>query len=161
MICSLVLWASCVFSGEPPLIRDAHIEAPFESVLMQQTSLLQNGGASVVNFDGGKFFIAVGFTEVRDNSSADIVRQMRVGRVHAQKEAVQFLEHTKVVSEEKLTEKTVVTTTNGKKTAEVFKSLDESTVATVRGILPSLTPIGTWKSADGQLFFCAIGKRLK
>lgn len=159
--CCLFLIVLTGASGDPPLIRDARIEACFESVLMQQAFLLQNGGASVVDAGGRRFFIAVGFTEVRDNSSSDTLRQMRVGRVHAQKEAVQFLEQTKVVSEDKLIEKTVITTKDGKKSAEVLKTLDEATSATVRGLLPSLSLIGTWKSADGNLFFYAIGKQIK
>jgi hypothetical protein len=146
---------------EMPLIKDSHIEPLFEPVLMQQVFLLQRGGASVVDVAGGRFFIAVGFTEVRDNSSSDTLRQMRVGRVHAQKEAVQFLEQTKVVAEEKLIEKTVITTKDGQKKVKVLKTLDETTVATVRGSLQSLSPIGTWKSLDGKLFFYAIGKQIK
>ena len=81
--------------------------------------------------------------------------------MQAQKQAILFLEQTKVVAQEKLIERTTIVTKDGKSSVEIFKTLDESTLAQCQGALPALIDIGTWKSADGSLFFFAIGKKLK
>ena len=155
-----LLLPSIILSGQPDSIKDAKIDKEFETVVMQLPLLLAQGGATVVETDAGRFFIAVGVTDVRDESAQDRLRQIRVGRVQAQKEAVSFLEHTTVVAEEKLVEKTTVTTHDGKKTVEVLKTLDQSTVTRVQGVLGTLPQIGTWRNSDGRLFFYAIGKKL-
>ena len=155
-----LLLPSIILSSQPDPINDAKIDKEFETVVMQLPLLLAQGGATVVETEAGRFFIAVGVTDVREESAQDKLRRIRVGRVQAQKEAVSFLEHTKVVAEEKLVEKTTVTTQDGKKIVEALKTLDQSTVTTVQGVLGTLPQIGTWESADGKLFFYAIGKKL-
>jgi hypothetical protein len=101
----------------------------------------------------------VGTTDIRGAASSEKLRQLRVGRVQAQKEAIAFLEQTKVVAEEKLVERTTVTTHDGKRSAEVIKTLDETTATKVHGVLNSLIDIGTWVSADGTTFLFAIGNK--
>ena len=155
-----LLSPSIVLSGQPDSIKDAKIDQEFETVVKQLPLFLTQGGATVTETETGRFFIAVGVTDVRDESAQDKLRQIRVGRVQAQKEAISFLERTTVVAEEKLVEKTTVTTKDGKKSIEVLKTLDQSTVTTVQGVLGTLPQIGTWESADGKLFFYAIGKKL-
>lgn len=145
---------------DAPVIKDAAFDPIFEPVLRLQPVLLKNGGARLVKFNGSLYFVAVGTTEIREASSSEKIRQLRVGRVQAQKEAIAFLEETKVVAEEKLIERTTVTTKDGKTSAEVLRTLDESTATQVHGVLNSLTDIGTWASADGKVFFFAIGKKL-
>jgi hypothetical protein len=70
------------------------------------------------------------------------------------------LQETRIVAEEKLVERTNLTTRDGKTSAEVFKTLDETTATKVQGVLNSLIDIGTWASADGAISFFAIGKKL-
>jgi hypothetical protein len=142
------------------VIKDAAFDPIFEPVLRLQPVLLKTGGARLVKFNGSLYFVAVGTTEIREASSSEKIRQLRVGRVQAQKEAIAFLEETKVVAEEKLIESTTVTTKDGKTSAEVLRTLDESTATKVHGVLNSLTDIGSWASADGTTSFFAIGKKL-
>lgn len=141
-------------------ITDANIEKLFESVLMNQPLLLKNGGASLVRFDGRLYFLAVAVTDIRGNTSQEKLRQLRVGRVQAQKEAVAFAEQTKVVAEEKLVEKTTIAVEGQTKTLSVLKTIDETTSTKVGGVLKSLDEAGSWRSADGTLFFYALGKVL-
>lgn len=141
-------------------ITDANIEKRFEPMLLNQPMLLKNGGASVVQFDNRLYFLAVGVTDVRGNTSQEKLRQLRVGRVQAQKEAVAFAEQTKVVAKEKLVEKTTIALEGQKKALSVLKTIDETTSTKVGGVLKSLDEVGSWRSADRTLFFYAVGKRL-
>ena len=141
-------------------VADANFEKAFEPVLLSQAMLLKNGGASLVQFDGRLYVLAVGVTDVRGDSSQERLRQLRVGKVQAQKAAVAFAEQTKVVAEEKLVEKTTVAVEGQKKSLSVLKTIDETTSIKVSGVLKSLDEVGSWKSADGTLFFYALGKLL-
>lgn len=143
-----------------PSLKSATIDPFFEPILSLQPILLKNGGARLLTFDGNLYFVAVGTTEMREPSSNERLRQLRVGRVQAQKQAVAFFEETKVVAEEKFVQSTVITTKDGKKSAQIFKTIDETTATRVHGVLNSLSDIGTWSNADGTLFFFAIGKKL-
>ena len=149
-----------ICSGESPHLKDANLEPEFAPVILQSSLLLDQGGAAVLETDKGRYFIAIGVTEIRNPSAQEKLRQIRVGRVQAQKEATAFLERTTVVAEEKLVEKTTITTQENKKTIAVLKTLDQSTVTTVQGMLGTLPQVGTWESANGKLFFYAIGKKL-
>jgi hypothetical protein len=142
-----------------PQIKDATFDPIFEPVLRLQPFLLKSGGARLVKFNGSFYFVAVGTTDIRGTASSEKLRQLRVGRVQAQKEAIAFLEQTKVVAEETLTERTTVTTMDGKSRAEVLKTLDETTATKVHGVLNSLIDVGTWVSTDGTTFCFAIGNK--
>ena len=144
---------------DAPQIRTPTFDPVFEPVLRIQPFLLKNGGARLVKFNGSFYFVAVGTTDIRGAASSEKLRQLRVGRVQAQKEAIAFLEQTKVVAEGKLVERTTVRTQDGKSSAEVIKTLDETTATKVHGVLNSLIDIGTWVSADGTTFLFAIGNK--
>jgi len=141
-------------------IKDASIEPEFRPILMGQPSLLKTGGARIVEYAGALYFIAVGVTEVRGASTEEKLRQLRVGRVQAQKEAVTFVKETKVVAEEKRLEQTTHVTEQGKTTVRVVATLDETTRTEVAGIIQALPEIGSWRAQDGSLFFFAMGKHL-
>jgi hypothetical protein len=156
----LLCTTAAVFSEQPTELRDASIEKGFEPVLMQLPIIVREGGAAVVDTAAGRYFVAVGVTDVRGESSEDTLRHLRVGQIQAQKVTVSYIEGTKIVSEEKLVEKTTILNKDGKKSVEVLKTLDQTTATAVKGTLKSLPGIGTWKSTDGKLFFYAIGKKL-
>jgi hypothetical protein len=99
-------------------------------------------------------------TDVRGNSSQEKLRQLRVGRVQAQKEAVAFADQTKVVAQERLVERTTIAAEGQKQSLSVLKTIDQTTRTKVAGILKSLAEAGSWKSADGTLSFYALGKIL-
>ena len=141
-------------------IKDASIEPELRPIIMGQPLLLKAGGARVVECAGALYFIAVGVTEVRGDSSEEKLRQLRVARVQAQKEAVTFAKGTKVVAEEKRLEQTTHVTEQGKTTVRVVDTLDETTRTEVEGIIKSLPQIGSWRAQDGSLFFFALGKQL-
>jgi hypothetical protein len=144
---------------DAPQIRTPTFDSVFEPVLRLQPFLLKSGGARLVKFNGSFYFVAVGTTDIRGADSSEKLRQLRVGRVQAQKEAIAFLAQTKVAAEEKLVERTTVTTQDGKSSAQVIKTLDETTATKVHGVLNSLIDIGTWVSADGTTFLFAIGNK--
>ena len=141
-------------------IKAASIEPEFRPILMGQPILLQTGGARVVEYAGALYFIAVGVTEVRGDTSDEKLRELRVGRVQAQKEAIAFAKGIKVVAEEKRLAQTTHVTEQGKTTVRALDTLNETTRTEVQGTIKSLPEIGSWRAQDGSLFFFAVGKKL-
>lgn len=160
-IAALALLLGLDGRAEPTAVQNANFEPAFERVLRADPTLLRDGGAKVIESDGARFFIAVGFTTVLDGSPTERVRQLRVARIQALRQAAEFANPTRVTSETRLTETTTVTQRDGVKNTVSGKSLNETTVAEIRAILQAPSQVGSWKSADGQLFFYAIGTKLK
>lgn len=146
---------------ESPLdVRDLSINEPFTPILQNERMLLENGGAKIVEYEGATYFIAVGSTAILDDSGKEYIRRNKVARAQAQKEAASFAEETEVVVEEHNTEKTVINNNNGQKSVYTMKEYDESIRTKVKGLISSMTDVGSWKSSDGKVFFFAIGCRL-
>jgi len=58
-------------------------------------------------------------------------------------------------------ESTELKTTNGQEMAFTTETLDEVIVTKAKGIVTSLSVIGSWTSRDGTVFFQAIGKKME
>ena len=156
-----LLFAYAATATEPVSIRDAVFEPGFERVVRSDSALLHDGGAKLIESGEARYFIAVGFTSVLDGSPAERVRELRVARIQALKQAAEFANPTQITSEAKLSETTTVTQRDGVKSAVTTKSLDETTTAEIRAMLKAPPRVGSWKSSDGQIFFYAIGTKLK
>ena len=98
---------------------------------------------------------------MQGDSPAERIRQLRAGRVLALKAATEFVTGTFVTSEEKLSTTTTIITRDGVTTGSRQKVLDETTLARIRGVIQAPPVVGSWKSAEAQLFFYAIGTKLK
>jgi len=157
----LLLATVAVFSGETSQISDAVFERGYERVFESQTMLLREGGAKVIELKGVRYFVAAGVTTVGAPTPSERLRQLKVGRINALKQAVEFTNSIQIRNTTNLTETTEITQRNGTKSAMTTKSLDETTLAELRGVLKAPPQVASWKSADGQLFFYAIGIQIK
>lgn len=159
LIC-IAVFAAVALADDPAAIRDAIFSEGFEKPLRREPMLLRDGGAKIVEVEGARYFVAVGVTSVQGETAAERVRQLRVGRVLALKATTEFINDTVVNSEEKLSRTSTVTVQDGVKSASTQKVLERTTVAKIQGVIKAPAQVGSWKSADGQLFFYAIGTKL-
>ncbi|HEY0793378.1 MAG TPA: hypothetical protein VGD78_20115 [Chthoniobacterales bacterium] len=157
----LLLTVLVAMAGESEGIRDVIIEPEFSGVLQAEPALLHDGGAKVIEIHGKRYFIAVGVTTVGPNSAQEKLRQVRVGRIQAMKAAAEFIQQTKVSAQEKLTQESMVSRVDGAKSSSSTKTFEESTLTQIEALLKVPPQIGSWKSSDGQLYFCAIGTQLR
>jgi hypothetical protein len=162
---ALILFAAWFAAAQtvaaPPALVDAVFEPGFEAVLQAEPTLLREGGARIVEWEGARYFLAVGVTSVREQATAsERLRQMRVGRINALRAVAEFMAPTEVKTETTLRETTVIRRENGTSNGETRKTLDETTRTKVEAILQSPQQVGSWKSADGRLFFYALGAKL-
>ena len=160
---TLIFLAGGLFAAtaaDAPIVLDAVFEPEFETVLRAEPLLLTDGGARIIEREGVRYFFAVGVTTVGAESSAERLRRVRVGRVNALRAAAEFTAPTEVKTETTLRETTTVRRENGVSSGETRKTLDDVTRTKVEALLRALPEIGSWKSADGKLFFYALGAKL-
>jgi hypothetical protein len=142
------LLTGCVALAEdsPAVMREAFLSPGFAEIMRADPALFQNGGAKLIETNGKRYFVSIGFTGVLGESPAERVRQMQVTRIRALKAASEFIGTTILTSEVKLSDTTTIDSVDGEKMAEQHKVLEETNVAKIK------TPpvLGTWKSGDGQ-----------
>ena len=160
MTVTLVCGICSIPAQQPGAFANGAFVPGTQEIISLNPVLAQYGGAAVVEKDGKRFFIAVGVTAVKGNEPAERVRQLRVAKINALRALAEYIEPSKVQTETKLTEKTTVETTEKGKKGKSFKELDETTRTSVQATLQAPEQIGTWKSADGGLFFLAVGRAL-
>jgi len=142
-----------------PKFTAVEIAEPFAAILGADPLLMEVTGAKVVHLaDGGRCVIAVASTVVKDASAADRLRAERVCR---DKAIAGFLAETRgvqVVHVEKLREEVTVRVEKGREKVTTVAEVLSMTRAEVEGIAKDMPPVGTWKSADGKVFYLAIGR---
>jgi hypothetical protein len=147
-------------ADDGPVIREALLTPGFDGILRADPTLLQSGGANLIETDGTQYFVAVGFASVLGDSPAERLRQLQVARIRALKVASDFIGTTIVTSEQKFSDTTTVTNINGVKSSGTQKLLEETTVAKIKALIKAPPVVGTWKSGDGKLYFYAIGTQI-
>jgi hypothetical protein len=147
-------------ADDGPVIREALLTPGFDGILRADPTLLQSGGANLIETDGTQYFVAVGFASVLGDSPAERLRQLQVARIRALKVACEFIGTTIVTSEQKFSDTTTVTNINGVKSSGTQKLLEGTTVAKIKALIKAPPVVGTWKSGDGKLYFYAIGTQI-
>lgn len=156
LIVTLALFTTASCAHEPVIVGGIFTPG-YDTLIESNPIIAQEGGAAVIDKDGKHYFVAVGVTSVQGTSSAERLRQIRVGRINALRSAAEFVTPVEVKTETKLEEKTTVVTTSIGKTAQSVKQLDEITRTRVKAVIQAPTQVGTWLSKDGKLFYYAVG----
>lgn len=145
-----------------PNLKDYKGDEEFGKLLVTLPLIAEAGGGHVVKMaDNSLWLIGVGTTTRRDTSATEFIRQQKMSRLKAQAAAVEFLNGAKVSAICVSKDSTEIQIENGKESALVTETLDETIVTKAKGIVASLEVIGTWTSLDGSMFFQAIGKKMK
>jgi hypothetical protein len=138
---------------------DVLIEKPFDVFLSAHPLLMGDEGAKIVRRpDGTALVIGVASTPVRDGSARDRKRAETVCKNRALASIVSEDKGVVVAHVEKSqSSQTVVVDADGKKKTKSVKEYLETTSSHLDGVLPGFQVIGRWKSADGKLYYYAVG----
>jgi hypothetical protein len=98
---------------------------------------------------------------VKPASSSEILRRRTVAKAKAQANAVSELNGTTVKTITVMTTSDKISNQNGIETGASEETLDETIIASARGVITGMPVVGTWLNKEQTLFFTAIGKRLK
>ena len=137
---------------------DVEIEADFEVYLKSNPLLMEVAGCKIISRkDGSTVVIAVGSTALNDKGAADKLRAEKVCRVKALTSLVAEKQGVQIVHIEESKDSTVVVFEQGVEKASSVMDLLKITKAKVEGITHDMPIIGRWRSADGGVYFLAIG----
>ena len=137
---------------------DVKLEKPFDGYLLAQPLLMEVTGAKVIRLPtGGHVVVGVASTVIKDGSAEDRLRAERVCLSKARAAIIGEQQGVQVAHVEQIKDRTVFVVANGKETAKSVSELLVMTRSKVEGISRGLAPVGRWKSADGKVFYLAVG----
>ena len=145
----------------PPAFRDVRIDRPFDAYLTASPLLMELGGAAVVDGGGGEtLLVGVAMVILKDGAAADLLRAERVCMLKARAAAVGERDGARISYLKRVEDRVVVVTdVDGEKARSVSDRLTV-TRETVGGVAKGLPVVGRWRSADGTVFYLAVGGRL-
>lgn len=142
--------------------HEFNAEDSFKSLLDAMPVQMETGGAKLFKLpDGSLWLVSIGTTVVNPPTPAELLRRRTVAKVKAQANAVAELHGSQVKAKTILTSKSRVVVRNGTESGIVEEALDETIVTEARGALQGMPIVATWMDKAEQMFFLAIGKRIK
>jgi hypothetical protein len=134
------------------------IDPRFEGYLRANPLLMAVPGAKVIRLDNGnRVVLAVASTVLKDDSADERLRGEKVCRIKALASVVAEKEGVQLAHVEQVKEKTVVMIENGTEFGKSVTEVLQVTTAKVQGIAKALPVVGRWQSADGKVFYLALG----
>lgn len=145
-------------SGDLP-VSSMSAAAPFDAYLKADPILLQYGGARVIVLPESNqvVIVSVARTAVKDNSGADRIRMEKVCHQKALAGLLAEKQGLKVRYALETRDTTTSVFAEGREQTASLESMLETSSAQTEGFVRDLPVVGSWYSADGKLFFLAIG----
>lgn len=157
LLCGLFLVAGADDEAKPRFSA-IEIEKPFAKYLQANPLLMEVAGAKIIRLQNGRqLVLAVGSTGLKDKSAKERLRAEQVCRIKALVSLVAEKQGVQVAREELLKEQTVVIIDNGKETGKSVSELLAITKTKVEGLARDMPVVGRWRSADGTIYYLAIG----
>ena len=137
---------------------DIEIHPRFKTILVSNVLLMEVAGAKVVRLPGNRTaVVGVASTEVKKSSSSDRLRAEKVCRIKALANVIGEKQGVQVLHIEELKDETrVIFDDNGEKASSV-STLMQVTKTKIEGIAKDMPIVGRWSSANGEVFYLAIG----
>jgi hypothetical protein len=157
---SLLIAAALLYAqDQAPRFKDIEISKPFDSYLLANPLLMDVAGAKIVKLPSGKtLVIGVASTPIRDDSAADRKRRTTVCKNRALAHILGEKENVLVAHIEKVEKKDVVVVDkDGQASRKRVSEYFEMTQSKLEGLARDFPVVGQWKSADGKLYYLAIG----
>lgn len=137
---------------------DVEMHPRFKRILASNVLLMEVAGAKVVRLPGNRTaVVGVASTEVKKGSSSDRLRAEKVCRLKALANVIGEKQGVQVLHIEELKDETrVIFDDNGEKASSV-STLMQVTKTKIEGIAKDMPIVGRWSSANGEVFYLAIG----
>ena len=128
----------------------------YKDLIMSDSVLLTTGGCRIFPVGDKAYIVGVGCTEVRNDTSRDRIRRRETAQEKARVQVIKS-RSTDVSFFKRSLDKAVVRYKDRAETSE--EVLDDVSTTTVKAAdyVDSMDIVATWYSADGQLFFLALG----
>lgn len=158
ILCSIVANA-----GATDVLTDFKADKEFKHLLEAVPILLDAGGAKCLKRkDGSLWIVSIGTTVVKKpDSPGELMRRRMVALAKAKAHAVAALNGNKVTVTSVLTTKDEITIENGVERGSSTEVLEEKIVMEARGVIKMIPQVASWMNKSGELYYIAIGKRLK
>ncbi len=147
---------------DPSQYRELVVEKEFKPLLASMLVQMETGGAKIFKQpDGSLWLVSIGLTTVKPETATELLRRRTVAKAKALANAVAELNGTQVKSTVIMTTKDKVIVHDGVESGITDQMLDETIVTEAKGLVKGLPVIASWLSKNGEIYFLALGKKLK
>ncbi len=135
----------------------------FKPLLEAVPLLLDAGGAKCLKRpDGSLWILSVGTTVVKKpDTPSELMRRRMVALAKARAHAVAELKGTRVTVTSVYTTKDKITIENGVERGSSEEELQEEIITAAKGVIRKMPQVANWMNKTGELYYVAIGRRLK
>lgn len=160
---ALIICSKTATAGVTDELIDFKADKEFKPLLEALPVLLDAGGAKCLKRpDGSLWIVSVGTTIVKKpDTPAELMRRRTVALAKARAHAVAELNGNHVTVTSVLTTIDEVTVENGVERGVAIEELEEKIVIEARGVIKMMPQVASWMNKGGELYYIAIGKRLK
>jgi hypothetical protein len=138
--------------------KDVRIDKQFDRYLQANPLLMELAGAKVIRMaNGNRIVMSVASTTLKDGSADERLRAIRVCRENALAHFVAEREGVQVAHVEVVEKKVVIVLDENKEKATSVTKVLQLTKTKVQGLAKGMQVVGRWKSADGKVFYLALG----
>ncbi|MFO0845623.1 MAG: hypothetical protein U0797_25105 [Gemmataceae bacterium] len=137
---------------------DVQIDKRFAAYLKARPLLMEVAGAKVVRLKNGhQLVVGVASVPLDDDKPRTRLDAEKVCKARALASIVGERDGVQVAHEEKAEDRTVVVVEDGKEKGKSVSKVMSLTTAKVKGIQKGMEVVGRWRSADGKVFYLAVG----
>jgi len=163
IVIAQILCSIAANAGATDELIDFESDKEFKHLLEAVPILLDAGGAKCLKRpDGSLWIVSVGTTVVKKpNSPGEFMRRRTVALAKARAHAVAELNGNNVTVTSVFTTKDEITVENGVERGSSTEELEEKIVMEAKGVIRMMPQVASWMDKTGELYYIAIGKRLK
>lgn len=143
---------SAPLAGTNKLFKDLQLESPFDALLSVDPEFMRQGGARLLELDSdGLALLGIAKVILREDDRRPESELRRIGEIQARAAVLE------------LTGEVEIQTARGTKVSYssrekiLLTDFFQCTTTEVRDKIEQLPVIGTWRSADGETFYVAVG----
>lgn len=125
---------------------------------IMNNDFLSNGFTGFIEYENNKYLIAVGVSDIKNDSIQAKVNAIKSAKILAQSKLTNFIYDVKIQSVEELSTKTMVTKNDENITRVIEDEYIEIIKAQSNGLLKNTKDIGKWK-IDNEYFY-ALGVKI-
>lgn len=163
IVLALIICSKTVSAGVTDELIEFKADKEFKPLLEAVPMLLDAGGAKCLKRpDGSLWIVSVGTTVVKKpDSPRELMRRRIVALAKARAHAVTELNGNNVTVTSVLTTKDEVIVEDGVERGKSTEELEEKIVIEAKGIIKMMPEVASWMNKNAELYYIAIGKRLK
>ena len=153
LLVTLFMLTNNVAQSEGMTFTNIEITPLYKSLIVADRLMMEIGGVRVIERQDNTKMLYV----IASTTNKHPIHQRTVAYNKAYRDLLAYFDGREIEAKKKLDRKKTTIITDDGVSHKIVKSLDETIITCVRGKVRGLPTLGTWSSADKNIFYIAIG----